>query len=98
MSYATDPAADVVYSDGKKTTPTVGVVPGTCFAQVEFAAVLHNAKNPAGAEALVDFMLTPQYQEGIPLQMYVYPVVRGTKLPPVFEQFALQPAAVTRWT
>jgi thiamine transport system substrate-binding protein len=93
VSYGTDPAADVVFSNGKKTKPTVGVVPGTCFSQVEFAGVLHGAKNPAGAQALVDFMLSPQYQEGIPLQMYVYPVVAGTKLPSVFTQFAPQPEA-----
>lgn len=93
VSYGTDPAADVVFSDGKKTTPTVGVVPGTCFSQVEFAGVLHGAKNPAGARALVDFMLSRQYQEGIPLQMYVYPVVPGTKLPSVFVKFAPQPKA-----
>ncbi len=51
VSYATDPAADVVFSDGKKTTPTVGVVPGTCFAQVEFAGVLdeREATRPARA-------------------------------------------------
>jgi thiamine transport system substrate-binding protein len=91
VSYATDPAADVVFSGGKKKTPTVGVVPGTCFAQVEFAGVLHGAKNPAGARALINFMLTRQYQEGIPLQNYVYPVVRGTKLPAVFVQYAEQP-------
>ena len=64
VSYATDPAADVVFSDGKKTTPTVGVVPGTCFAQVEFAGVLHGANNPAGAQALVDFMLTARVPGG----------------------------------
>jgi thiamine transport system substrate-binding protein len=93
VSYATDPAADVVFSDGKKKTPTVGVVPGTCFAQVEFAGVLQGAKNPVGAQALVNFMLTREYQEGIPLQNYVYPVVKGTKLPPVFLQFAQQPRA-----
>jgi thiamine transport system substrate-binding protein len=93
VSYATDPAADVVFSDGKKTTPTVGVVKGTCFAQIEFAGVLRRGKNPTGAKALIDFMLTPQYQEGIPLQMYVYPAVRDTLLPSVFTRFALQPPA-----
>ena len=91
VSYATDPAADVVFSDGKKTTPTVGVVPGTCFSQVEFAGVLANAKNPVGARALIDFMLTRRFQQDVPLQMYVYPVVTGTPLPPVFRRWALQP-------
>ena len=92
VSYATDPAADVVFSDGKKKTPTVGVVPGTCFAQTEFAGVLAHAKNPAGARALIDFMLTRRFQEDVPLQMYVYPAVTGMKLPPAFVQFAEQPA------
>jgi len=91
VSYATDPAADVVFSDGKKTIPTVGVVPGTCFAQTEFAAVLTNAKNPAGAHALIDFMLTRRFQQDVPLQMYVYPVVDGTPLPEVFKKFAIPP-------
>jgi thiamine transport system substrate-binding protein len=91
VSYATDPAADVAYSNGKKTTPTVGVVPGTCFAQVEFAGVLEHAKNPAGARALIDFMLTRRFQEDVPLEMYVYPVLPAAKLPPVFVRFAVQP-------
>jgi len=54
VSYATDPAADVVFSEGKKKVPTVGVVPGTCFGQIEFAGVLEHAKNPTGAQALID--------------------------------------------
>jgi thiamine transport system substrate-binding protein len=91
VSYATDPAADVVFSGGKKTTPTIGVVPGTCFAQTEFAAVLTNAKNPAGARALIDFMLTRRFQRDMPLQMYVYPVVDGTPLPEVFTKFVVLP-------
>lgn len=92
VSYATSPAADVVYSGGTKKAPTIGVVPGTCFGQIEFAGVLHNAKNPIGARALIDFMLTRRFQEDIPLQMYVYPVLSGAKLPPVFVKFAVRPA------
>jgi len=92
VSYATDPAADVVFSGGKKTEPTVGVVPGTCFAQVEFAGVLTNGGNEAGARALIDFMLTRRFQQDVPLQMYVYPSVTGTPLPKVFRDFAPIPA------
>ena len=80
VSYATDPAADVAFSGGKKKTPTVGVVPGTCFGQIEFAGVLDHAKNPAGARALIDFMLTRRFQEDIPLQMYVYPAMTFRKI------------------
>jgi thiamine transport system substrate-binding protein len=82
----------VLFSEGKKTTPTVGVVPGTCFSQTEFAGVLANAKNPRGAQALIDFMLTRRFQQDVPGQMYVYPVVTGTPLPVAFRQFAVPPA------
>ena len=92
VSYATSPAADVVYSGGTKKAPTIGVVPGTCFEQIEFAGVLQNAGNPSGARALIDFMLTTRFQEDIPLQMYVYPVIPSAKLPPVFTKYAVQPA------
>jgi thiamine transport system substrate-binding protein len=92
VSYATSPAADVVYSGGTKKAPTIGVVPGTCFRQIEFAGVLEHAKNPVGARALIDFMLTRRFQEDIPLRMYVYPVLPTAKLPPVFVKYAVQPA------
>jgi thiamine transport system substrate-binding protein len=54
--------------------------------------VLAHAKNPAGARALIDFMLTRRFQEDVPLQMYVYPVLPTAKLPPVFTKFAVPPA------
>jgi thiamine transport system substrate-binding protein len=91
VSYSTDPAADVVFSGGKKTTPTVGVVPGTCFAQTEYAGVLANSGNPAGAQALIDFMLSRRFQADVPLNMYVYPAVTGTPLPQAFRDFASPP-------
>jgi thiamine transport system substrate-binding protein len=53
--------------------------------------VLTHAKNPAGARALIDFMLTRSFQQDVPLQMYVYPVVDGTPLPAVFRKFAIPP-------
>jgi thiamine transport system substrate-binding protein len=91
VSYGSDPAADVVGSSPHRDTPKVGVVASTCFRQVEFAGVLHGARNVPGAQALVDFMLTRRFQEDMPLQMYVNPVVTGAKLPPAFTQFAVDP-------
>jgi thiamine transport system substrate-binding protein len=92
VSYATDPAADVVFANGKKTTPSIGVVSSSCFSQVEFAGVLRGAKNEKGARALVDFMLSRQFQEDIPLQMYVFPVQPSARLPEVFLKWAPRPA------
>lgn len=90
ISYATDPAADVVFADPPKEAPSVSLMLDACFRQVEFAGVLAGAANPAGARAFIDFLLSPQAQQDIPLQMFVYPVVPGTVLPDAFQKWAQQ--------
>jgi thiamine transport system substrate-binding protein len=91
VSYGSDPAADVVFSSPHRDTPHVGVVASSCLRQMEFAGVLHKAHNGPGARALVDFMLTRRFQEDMPLQMYVSPVVAGAKVPAVFTEWAVDP-------
>ena len=46
--------------------------------------MLHGTDNPAGAAALVDFMLTTTYQEDVPLNMFVFPALEAASLPPEF--------------
>jgi thiamine transport system substrate-binding protein len=92
VSYGSDPAADVLGSSPHRDTPNVEVIASSCFRQVEFAGVLHGARNLPGAQALVDFMLSRRFQEDMPLQMYVNPIVTGAKLPAVFTKWAVDPA------
>ena len=92
VSYGSDPAADVLGSSPHRDTPNVGVIASTCFRQIEYAGVLHGARNVPGARALIDFMLTRRFQEDMPLQMYVNPVVPGALLPAVFTKWAVDPA------
>jgi thiamine transport system substrate-binding protein len=91
VSYGSDPAADVVGSTPHRNTPNIGVVASTCFRQMEFAGVLHGAHNVPGAQALVDFMLTRRFQQDMPLQMYVNPIVNGATLPVEFTKWAVDP-------
>jgi thiamine transport system substrate-binding protein len=91
VSYGSDPAADVIGSNPHRDTPNVKVIAPTCFRQVEFAGVLHGAHNVPGAQALVDFMLTRRFQEDMPLQMYVNPLVHGARLPAVFSRWLVDP-------
>jgi thiamine transport system substrate-binding protein len=91
VSYGSDPAADVLGSSPHRDTPNVGVIASTCFRQIEYAGVLHGARNGPGAQALVDFMLSRRFQEDMPLQMYVNPIVPGATLPPVFAKWAVVP-------
>ena len=58
----------------------------------QFAGVLRGAHNPAGARALVDFLVSRRFQEDMPLQMYVNPVIVGATLPPVYEKWVVEPS------
>ena len=84
VSYASSPPAEVIYADPPVDEPPTGVVTASCYRQIEFAGVLAGAGNPAGARALIDFMLTPTFQNDVPLNMFVFPVVAAATLPPEF--------------
>jgi thiamine transport system substrate-binding protein len=91
VSYGSDPVADVVFSDPHHDTPNVGVIPSTCFRQTEYAAVLHNAHNVPGAQALLQFLQSPRFQGDMPLQMYVTPENLRAAVPPVFAKWVVAP-------
>ncbi len=99
VSYATSPAAEVFFSDGKYTEPPTGNVLGdsACFRQIEFAGVFKNAKQPALARKFLDFMVSQKFQEDVPAQMFVFPVNPNAKLPDFykFAQVAKNPAKVS---
>jgi thiamine transport system substrate-binding protein len=80
-SYASSPVADVVYSDPPRDEPAIGVVADACFRQVELAGVLRGTEHPEAAALLVDFLLSPTFQEDIPLNMFVEPVNPEAELP-----------------
>jgi thiamine transport system substrate-binding protein len=60
----------------------------SCFRQIEFAGILSGTKQREAAEKLIDFMLSQQFQEDIPLQMFVFPVNPAAELPELFVQYA----------
>jgi len=84
VSYASSPPAEVIYADPPVEIAPTGVVNDTCFRQIEFAGVLKGTAHPAAAQALIDFMLTPVFQNDIPLNMFVFPVANSATLPQVF--------------
>ncbi|MGW5971546.1 thiamine ABC transporter substrate-binding protein [Streptomyces sp. NPDC055186] len=90
VSYASSPPAEVIYADPKPTTAPTGVAEGTCFRQVEYAGLLSNAKNPEGGKALLDFLLTKEFQDDMPLNMFVYPVREGAQVPEEFTKYGPQ--------
>ncbi|MEU7086353.1 thiamine ABC transporter substrate-binding protein [Streptomyces achromogenes] len=91
VSYASSPPAEVIYAKKRPATAPTGVAYGTCFRQTEYAGLLSNAKNPEGGKALLDFLLTREFQQDMPLNMFVYPVVEGAEVPADFTEYG--PAA-----
>ncbi|CAL9574307.1 thiamine ABC transporter substrate-binding protein [Streptomyces sp. enrichment culture] len=87
VSYASSPPAEVIYADPRPKTAPTGVAEGTCFRQIEYAGLLSNAKNPEGGKALIDFLLTKEFQDDMPLNMFVYPVREGAQVPPEFVKY-----------
>jgi thiamine transport system substrate-binding protein len=100
VSYASSPAAEIFFASEPLTeSPTASIVaPGMCFRQIEFVGILKNGQNRDLAERFVDFMLSKEFQEDLPLNMFVYPVNQTAQLPDVFVQHAQvadQPASIT---
>jgi thiamine transport system substrate-binding protein len=90
VSYASSPAAEVIFADPPvDEAPTASILgPDTCFRQVEFVGVLKNARQPELARRFVDFMLDVDFQQDVPMQMFVYPVNPKANLPQEFVQHA----------
>ena len=93
VSYASSPAAEVVFATTPLTTSPIASIlgPDTCFRQIEFVGILKGTRHLALAQKFVDFMLGKQFQEDMPLQMYVYPVNPDASLPSEFIQYAQVP-------
>ncbi len=92
VSYATDPVYAVVNADPRPATSPIGVVDATCYRQVEFAGILDGTTHTTAARSLVDFLLSTEFQQDMPLKMYVQPVNRNAKVPAVFTQYTARPA------
>jgi thiamine transport system substrate-binding protein len=94
VSYASSPAAELIYSDPKlDEAPTGSIVSdNSCWRQIEFAGILKGTQNRALAEKFIDFLLSKAFQEDMPLQMFVYPVLNGAALPEDFAKASELPA------
>jgi thiamine transport system substrate-binding protein len=93
VSYGTSPAAEVIYAETPLDTSPTGSITDMdmCFRQIEFAGILKDTPNRALAEKFIDFMLSREFQEDMPLQMFVYPVKPDAQLPEAFIAYIQTP-------
>jgi len=93
VSYGSSPPFDVIFSEEPIEEPltTAIVSDGSCFRQIEFVGILKGTRNRALAEKWIDFMLSPQFQDDVPLQMFVLPVNPKAHLDETFEKYLAIP-------
>ncbi len=91
VSYASSPPAEVMFADGPVGAAPTGVITDSCFRQVEYAGILNGTEHQAASQALIDFMLSQRFQEDVPANMFVFPVLVGAQLPQVFFDHAAIP-------
>ncbi|QZY52727.1 thiamine ABC transporter substrate-binding protein [Leucobacter tenebrionis] len=90
VSYASSPAFTV---DDELTASTTKALLDTCTRQVEYAGVLRGAANEAGAKAVVDYLVSHEFQQTIPDAMYMSPVDDTVEMPEAWAKFAPEPRA-----
>lgn len=95
VSYSSSPAFEFLFAEEPmESPPTAAVVADqTCFRQIEFVGILEGTKNRDLAEKWVDFMLSVDFQNDLPLKMYVFPVNPQATLDAVFTAYLKNPAA-----
>ncbi|WP_343282101.1 thiamine ABC transporter substrate-binding protein [Micrococcus sp. 2A] len=69
------------YSSSPAFAPATDVLEASCTPQTEYAGVVEGAKNPEGAQAFIDFLLSEDVQKALPESMYMYPIDESVELP-----------------
>ncbi len=89
ISYTTSPAAGIEYN-GETTFKTLIFEDGHPI-QVEGAAIIKNAKNLEGAKKFMDFLISDEAQNTLPLTQWMYPANKNVTLPDCYAKGAAIP-------
>lgn len=89
VSYGSSPPFEIIFAETPlEEPPTAAVVSdGSCFRQIEFVGILKGTQKRELAQAWIDFMLSPTFQEDVPLQMFVFPVNENAALDETFQKY-----------
>ena len=86
LSYATSPAYHVEME--KTTRYRAAPMSDGFYRQIEGVGIVKGTPRRALAEKFIDFMLTEEFQQAIPLTQWVFPVHPNVKLPQSFDYAA----------
>lgn len=91
VSYASSPPAEVIYAETPLDEAPTGVVTGGCWRQIEMAGILAGGGHPEAAGRLIDYLLSVELQETIPLTWFVFPANAEAEIPEEFSRFTTLP-------
>jgi thiamine transport system substrate-binding protein len=89
VSYASSPPVEVTDLTTPADQSPTGVIPSSCYRQIEFAGILAGTEHERAAQLFIDFLLSVDFQNDMPLNMYVYPVNRDATLPEAFSKYSV---------
>jgi thiamine transport system substrate-binding protein len=98
VSYASSPPAEVIFAEEPVDEAPTGVIEAGCYRQIEYAGVLDGTLYTEAAGHLIDYMLSVEFQERIPLTWFVFPANREAELPEVFTENTTVPENPIRFT
>jgi thiamine transport system substrate-binding protein len=98
VSYASSPPAEVIFASEPIDEAPTGVIEAGCYRQVEYAGILNGTSYPEAAGELIEFMLSVDFQETIPLTWFVFPANRDAELPQEFVDHTIIPSQPARLT
>jgi thiamine transport system substrate-binding protein len=90
LSYSSSPAWTLTEDESASTTKALL---DTCTSQLEYAGILEGAANPVGAQAVVEYLLSREFQDTIADTMYVYPIDAEAYVPEAWQSFAPLPTS-----
>ena len=88
VSYASSPPAEVMFAAEPIDTAPSGVLLDSCYRQIEFAGVLAGTEHPDAAGQVIEFLLSKEFQDGVPESMFVFPVSDEAELPEIWATHA----------
>ncbi len=97
VSYASSPPAEVIYATEPLTEAPTGVIDAGCYRQVEYAGVMAGSDYPDAAGELIDYLLSVDFQETIPLTWFVFPANANADLPEEFTRYTTLPQSPARF-
>ena len=83
ISYTTSPAYHIEYDEPYSFRALV--FPEAAPLQVEGAGLTKNSKNPEGGKAFIDFLISAEGQEILPLTQWMYPANKNIELPECYK-------------